>query len=82
MATLLTLNSIMKEMRDIPVDRLEDLYSFVHSLNPKTKKSDNLRRMILAFAGSFCDMTSRDYSEFIKDTRKTRAKLFDRTNDL
>ena len=72
MATLLTLNSIMKEMRNIPVDRLEDLYSFVHSLNPKTKKSDNLRRMIMAFAGSFDDMTSKDYSDFIRETKFTK----------
>ena len=79
---MLTLNLIMKEMRDIPVNRLEDIYSFVHSLNPKTKKSDNLRRMILTFAGSFSDMTSEDYSDFIKETKRTRAKLFDRNIDL
>ena len=79
---MLTLNSIMKEMRDIPTNRLEDLYSFVHSLNPKTKKSDNLRRMILTFAGSFNDMSRKDYSDFVKSTKRTRAKLIDRHIDL
>lgn len=79
---MLTLNSIMKEMRDIPVSRLEDLYSFVHSLNPKTKKSDNLRKLILAFAGSFNDLSGKDYSDFIKETKRTRTKLFDRNIDL
>lgn len=79
---MLTLNSIMKEMRDIPVGRLKDLYSFVHSSTEKTKKSDNLRRMILAYAGLFNDMTSKDYSDFIKETKRTRAKLFDRNIDL
>ena len=79
---MMTLNTILKEMKDIPVDRLEDLYSFVHSLNTKTNKSDSLRRMILTFAGSFSDMTSNEYSGFIKETKRTRAKLFDRPINL
>ncbi|MCX6162743.1 MAG: hypothetical protein NTV87_15595 [Ignavibacteriae bacterium] len=79
---MLTLNAILKEMKGIPVDRLEDLYSFVHSLNTKINKSDNLRKTILAFAGSFNDMTDKDYSDFVKETKKVRAKLFERNINL
>jgi uncharacterized membrane protein len=49
---MLTLNSILKEIKDVPVNRLEELYQFVHSLTPKNKKTDALRKKILSFGGS------------------------------
>jgi len=35
---MLTYNTILKEIKDVPVDRLEEVYQLVHSLNPKAKK--------------------------------------------
>ncbi len=78
----MTLNAILKEMRDIPVNRLEELYEYVHSLNPKTKKTENLRKKILSFGGAFSDMNEKDYSAFLNETKKTRTKLFDRKNGI
>ena len=78
----MTLNAILKEMKDVPVNRLEELYQFVHSLNPKTKPSDSLRKKILSFGGAFDGMSSKDYADFLSHTKKTRAKLFDRKVDL
>ena len=80
-----TLNAILKEIRDVPVNRLEELYQFVHSLTPKTRQSRNaagLRKKILSFGGAFSDMSSKDYSDFLNQTKKTRTKLFDRNIDL
>jgi hypothetical protein len=77
-----TYNDILKEIKDVPVERLEELYQFVHSLNKKTKKSDSLRKKILSFAGSFSDMTAKDYADFKKETKRTREKLFDRDFNL
>lgn len=79
---MLTYNTIIKELKDVPVDRLEELYHFAHSLNPKVKKSASLRKKILSFGGSFSDMSTKDYSDFVKETKNTRAKLFDRNFDL
>jgi hypothetical protein len=75
---MLTLNTILKELRNVPVDRLEDLYSIIHSLQANTKKSDKRSKRILSFAGSFSDMTDTDYNDFRKQTRDTRNNLFDR----
>ena len=75
---MLTFNSILKEMKDIPVGRLEELYQFVHSLNPKTKKTEALRKKILSFGGAFRDMNEKDYRDFLNETMKTRTNLFDR----
>ena len=79
---MLTFNAILKEMKDVPVNRLEELYQFVHSLTPKTKQTENLRKKILSFGGAFSDMSSKDYSDYLNDTKKSRAKLFDRNFDL
>jgi len=78
----MTLRSILKEMKDIPVDRLEELYQYVHSLNPKSKRTESLRKQILSFAGAFADMGKKDYIDFRKQTKKTRDDLFGRPVNL
>jgi hypothetical protein len=79
---MLTLNTILKEIKEVPVSRLEELYQFVHSLKPKTKQTETLRKKILSFGGAFSDMSSEDYSDFLSHAKKTRTKLFDRNIDL
>ena len=73
-----TLNTILKEMKNVPVSRLEELYQFIHSLTPKTKQTEELRNKILSFGGAFSDMSTKDYADLLNHTKKTRAKLFDR----
>ena len=75
---MLTLNTILKELKNVPVDRLEDLYSIIHSLRTNTKKSDKKSKRILSFAGSFSDMTDTDYNDFRNQTNDARNNLFDR----
>jgi len=77
-----TLNTILKELKNVPVERLEDLYSIIHSLRANTKKSDKTNKKILSFAGSFGDMTEKDYNEFLKHTENIRNDLFDRDLNL
>lgn len=79
---MLTLNTILKELKNVPVDRLEDLYSIIHSLRANTKKSDRKSRKILSFAGAFDDMTENDFNDFINHTKQTRNNLFDRDINL
>ena len=79
---MMTFNSILKELKDIPADKLEELYQYIHTLNPKKKGSDKLRKKILSFAGAFSEMSKKDYSDFLNQTKKTRTKLFIRKTDL
>ena len=79
---MLTLNTILKEMKDVPVSRLEELYQFVHALTPKPRQKESLRKKILSYGGAFNDMTGKDYSDFLSQTKKTRTKLFDRNIEL
>ena len=78
----MTFKTILKEMKDIPAERLEELYQYVHSLNPKSKRTESLRKQILSFAGAFSDMDNKDYNDFLKQAKKTRSKLFDRKNNI
>ena len=69
-------------MKDVPVNRLEELYQYVHSLTSKAKRKESLRKKILSFGGAFSDMSDKDYADFLTQTKKTRSKLFDRNVDL
>ncbi|NCA85377.1 MAG: hypothetical protein EOM83_07355 [Clostridia bacterium] len=79
---MLILNNILKEIKDVPVNRLEELYQLIHSLTPKTKQSDSLRKKILSFGGAFGDMSEKDYADYLNQTKKVRTQLFDRNIDL
>lgn len=77
-----TLNTILKELKNVPVERLEDLYSIIHSLQANTKKSDKRSKEILSFAGTFGDMSENDYNDFLRQVKQTRNDLFDRDVNL
>jgi hypothetical protein len=81
---MFTLNTILKEMKDVPVNRLEELYQFVHSLTltPTTKDNETLRKKILSYGGAFSDMSNSDYADYLNQTKKSRVQLFDRNIDL
>ena len=73
-----TLNNILKEIKNVPANRLEELYQLINSLSPKTKQPDGKRKEILSFAGAFSDMSETDYADFLNYTKSLRAQLFDR----
>lgn len=75
---MLTLNTILKELKNIPINRLQDLYSIIHSLKADTVKNEKSAKEILSFAGSFSDMSDNDYNDFLQKTKKNREELFDR----
>ncbi len=65
-----TINNILKELKNVAVERLQDLYSIIHSIKADTKKSGETTKQILSFAGSFSDMTENDYNEFVQETKR------------
>ena len=76
------LNAIIKEMKGVPDERLEELYQFVHSLNPKFKSTPELKKKILSFAGIFSSLSKKDYAAFKRETKRTRKNLFNRQVDV
>ncbi len=79
---MLTLNNILKEIKEVPVNRLEEVYQLVHSLTPTIKKKETNHKKILSFGGAFSDMSAKDYKEYVAHTKKIRTKLFDRNIEI
>jgi hypothetical protein len=79
---MLTRSTIMKEIKDFPADRLEELHQFINSLTPTSKQTESARKKILSFGGILGDMSQKDYTGFVRQTKKARTKLFDRTSKL
>lgn len=79
---MFTRNSILKEIKDIPANRLEELHEFVHALQPDKKQNDAARKKIMSFAGSFAEMDDKDYAAFISFTKKERKMLLGRKYTL
>lgn len=77
-----TLEAILKEMKDVPVNRLDELYQFIHSMTTSVNHSEKLKKRIISFGGAFSDMSVKDYAEFLDRTKRTRTDLFDRKFDL
>ncbi len=73
-----TLDAILNELKNVPVEKLDDLFSIIHSLSVNTKESGEKMTQILSYAGSFDEMTEKDYKEFINQTEHIRKSLFDR----
>jgi len=75
---MLKLDSILKEIKNVPEHRLEELQAYIHSLTPKAGRSESQQRKIVSFAGIFNDMSDEDYAAFLDHTVHTRKNLFDR----
>lgn len=80
---MLTLNLILKEIKDVPVEKLEEVYEYVHSLTKKndTSKKKN-KKSLLDFSGILSDMSEEDYQDFVNHTKKVRKELFNRKFDI
>lgn len=79
---MITLDSILRDLKSVPAERLEDVHSFIKSLSIDKGESNVNRTKILSFAGSFTDMDEQVYKDFVSETINTRRSLFDRDINL
>lgn len=75
-------DTILKEIKDVPEDRLEELQQFIHSLLSPSPLGKERKQKILSFAGAFKDMTDKDFDDFVTETKRVRSGLFNRAIDL
>jgi len=77
---MLTINTIFKELKSVPLSRLEELYQIVQSMSPTVAKNADIKRKeILSYGGAFSEMSNDDFMEFQQYTVETRSALFNRT---
>jgi hypothetical protein len=79
---MLTIENIIKEIKDVPKERLEEIYQFIHSLNQKPVDKKSNRDKIIAFGGAFKEMSEADYLDYLSNTKQARNTLFKRNIDL
>ena len=80
---MVTMNDILEEIKNVPVNRLEELYQLVRSLSIKSKTvNDSMRKKILSFGGAFSDMSDKDYSDYLNQIKQVRKKNFNRNIDF
>ena len=79
---MLTLNKLYEELKEVPVDKLEELYLIIQAYSSKYKMDRTNAHKILTFAGCFNEMSQQDFDEFVQETKKTRQELFNRNPDL
>jgi len=75
---MVTINTILNEMKHIPNERLNEIYQFVHSLNINYHHNNSRRNKIMSFAGLLNDMTEEEYSDFIRTSRRIRQEIPER----
>lgn len=79
---MLTINSILEEMKSVPASRFEELYQFVKSLKPRENVTKNDKEKILSFGGLLSEMDEKSYDSFLTNIAETRQSLMDRNVDL
>ena len=59
----MTINKIIKEVKEVPDNRLEELYQLVHSMRSTKKPNASTKKKILSFAGTFKDLPADVFKE-------------------
>lgn len=79
---MITLDNILREIHNVPKNRLEELAQFVQSLIHKPKSAEGLKAKILSYNDLLADFDEDDYLEFTQNTKSIREELFERGYQL
>ena len=79
---MVTINTILEEVKNVPVNRLEELYSIIRSLKDSTGGPGAGKGTILTFAGCFNGMKQENYDDLINNMKETRNNFLDRETDI
>ena len=82
MVNIETYKSILKKLSALPADYLELVDHYLAALSEKVDKKEENRKAILALAGSWSDMGDEEFEDFLRVTKETGDKLFNREVDL
>ncbi len=79
---MLTINIILKELKNVPVSRFEDLYSILRSFRANRKKSQSKNKKILSYAGCFGDLSEDEYNSLISNNVRNSLNSTHTSNPL
>ena len=79
---MITIKTIQNEIRQIPINRLEEVYKLIRTFHRPVKVEKTYKSKIMSFAGIFSDLSESDYNDFVAFTQKNRNELFNRDSTL
>lgn len=74
----MSIDTILKELEEVPQDRLDDLYAVIQSFRINSQKKERNVRKILSFSGAFAEWSNNDFEDFQLHTKEARKELFSR----
>ena len=72
-----TKQQLIREIEQLPEEHLDEVYRIILSIKHIIQGQEDNRSKIMALAGSWSDMTEKDFMEFLEDTGKMRDTFFE-----
>jgi hypothetical protein len=82
MAYITLYKSVLEKLSALPVSYLRQVDIYLTTLSETSKKSKKNRSDILALAGSWADMSEKDFQDYLQRTKETSLEMFSREIEL
>ena len=79
---MFSFHDILNELKGVPANRFDELYQLVHAMSTANEPTESVRKKILAYGGTFSELSDKDYKDYLAHTKKTRKSLFDRDIEI
>ncbi|OQX99436.1 MAG: hypothetical protein B6I24_02630 [Bacteroidetes bacterium 4572_128] len=77
-----TYQTIINEINQIPVFYLQEAFQILHSFNEKIADKKANRNQILSLAGTWNDMSDKDFQDMINEIKSNRNEIFSKNIEL
>lgn len=79
---MLAMNIIFEELKDAPLNKLEELKDYVNSLIYKKKEKRVSKEEILSFSGIFSEFSEKEFQDFKRIVAEERTEMFERKFEI
>ncbi len=81
MTQLISREKIFKEIKQVPDDKLAELYDFIHYFRIGLEVSQKKENPIINYAGCWKKMPQETFDDFTKEAVQRRQQAFSRRRD-
>lgn len=74
--------SVLRQLSVLPLEHLRQVEQYIADLNKRSRNKKKNRQAILALAGSWSDLSDKEFEEIRSIAKETGASLFGREIDL
>jgi len=79
---LVTYQTLINEINQIPVSFLQDVYDLLHTYQVQINQKEQNRKKILEYAGDWADLSEQDFLDIKAEIERNRNEMFNREIDL